>query len=103
MATTNKTVVMRFRCTEGEAAEIRMRAIGMDLSKYLRLRALAQPLTADEATPLERVVLGDKATTPLAGDAPMSEQDIEDLTRKLKGQGMTTPVARREARKRLGP
>lgn len=80
-----------------------MRAVGMDLSKYLRLRALHQPLSANEARPIERVVLGnDKPTVSLSGDTPVSEQEVEDLTRRLKGQGMTTPVARQEARKRLG-
>lgn len=75
----------------------------MDLSKYLRLRALHQPLTAEEATPVERVVLGDdKPTTQLKEDKSVTDQEVEDLTKRLRNQGMTTPVARREARKRLG-
>jgi hypothetical protein len=31
-----------------------------------------------------------------------AEASLEPLVQQLKGQGMTTPVARREARKRLG-
>lgn len=84
-----------------------MRAIGMDLSKYLRLRALAAPVTAEEATPIERVALRpdklqDEAVTSLPDDKPTTDQEVEDLTKRLRNRGMTTPAARREARKRLG-
>lgn len=86
----SKTVTLRFRCTEEEAAEIRMRAFGMDLSKYLRLRAMAQPLTDDEATPHERAVLGGRSGGP----------ELVKLVKQLKAQGRPDPEA--EARKRLG-
>lgn len=90
------------------------KASGMRLSEYMRAVALGGMREVQHIQAFEKVNLPDTPPpttaigmlTDLADaftpEAPESQVPLSQLVTKLKAQGMTTPVATREAKKRLG-
>lgn len=95
------SVMLNFRLTEKEAELVRKAAKdnGLSLSDWLR-KCLMTPrmeIQAPEVVGQVNALISDKGEIRKVSDA-----DLDRLITQLRNQGMTTPVARREARKRLG-
>jgi|SRR5882672_5200977 len=73
------------------------KASGMKLSEYVRSQALLKPTAVEDGLYPVR-----EEFTPAPETTSPSDIDLARLTAQLKAQGMTTPVAAREAKKRLG-
>lgn len=103
-----RTDVIQLRVSPEEKREIEARAIGMDMSKYLRLRALGLPVAHSETTPQERTILSTKNVKH--GEQGSIEVDIGEivdprlpkLVKQLEAQGKSPSQATSLARKRLG-
>lgn len=94
---------IQIRVSHGEYASIKENAGEESVSAYVRRLAVSDgadfgPSLGD---PDPRLAWNPEGTIS-TDSRETAEASLQPLIRQLKGQGMTTPVATREARKQLG-
>lgn len=108
-----RAIQIRVFQTEYDLIKANADAAQMDLSSYVRAVAIS-PLSVGQmdassppadslAKPENRAKATEQVEHLIRTDSrETAEASLQPLITQLKGQGMTTPVATREARKRLG-
>lgn len=99
-----RTEVYQLRLTSQEKAELAARAQseGGSIAALIRRRcglSAPPPASAPTAQPIEGQV---GAVLDQGYVRKVTDQDIDQLVTRLKGQGYTGPVARRMAKEQLG-
>jgi hypothetical protein len=93
--------VIQFRVTTEEKADLQRRAHPYDMSRLIR-EALGLSVGLKATVSPEILNEGGMKNVEITEQGTVQKADLDVLITQLKGQGMTTPIARREAKKRLG-